>query len=186
MKTIYIETPNFFDYYPSCQSTTSITSDGFYEQINPSRYTNGHIGDFFDYKDDLELTKKRQSIEFDFDAFNIVNPKDIINKPYNIFVNDKMDIVFEVAAVSVDKENIKVESKDTVITIDISQSDSEDNTMKKYLVNKLVKSDIGISYDVGDNYDLSKTSVSLNKGMLTVTIPIKEEKKPKEYSFEIK
>lgn len=125
-----------------------------------------------------------------FNAGEVFRPTDILNKiqwpayPANIFIKDET-LVFEIAANGKEKQSIKVSSEDRLLKIDIDD-DLEEDRDKEYICHKMVKKGVSLEYSVPDKFDLSKTKVNLSKGILKVEIPIAEEAKKKNLTFEVK
>ena len=106
-------------------------------------------------------------------------------KPHNIYYNDENTLVFEVAANGAEKEDISIVGKDQVLSIKINNKE-DDTENRNYVVNKLSTGKIELNYQLHDSYDMDQVDVKLSRGILTVTIPVKESSKPKDHSYKIK
>lgn len=105
-------------------------------------------------------------------------------KPHNVYLYDNGDLLFEVAAQDVNKDEINVKSKNQNLIIDIERNDKNDDD-KNLIIGKLSKSDIHLEYPLNDKYDMTKVKVSLSKGLLKVTVPVKEEKRDTNIDYKI-
>ena len=107
--------------------------------------------------------------------------------PHNVMVEQDGTLVVEVAAGGVEKKDIKVSAHDNVLSIFVSRTENKkkEGEEVRYIVHKLAQSNIDLEYKLSDKMDLSKTKVELKKGILTVTIPMLEEQKPKSYDFDV-
>ena len=105
--------------------------------------------------------------------------------PVNVYLDSDHGINFEIAASNVERELINVNYVGSVLTIEIKCSDGN-NIECEYLCRKLVKKPIKLEYKLGDDMDLDNTKVSLDRGILNIIVPIKEDVKPKKKTFTIK
>ena len=97
-------------------------------------------------------------------------------------VND-VTVMAEIPGLSKDDVSIKVE--DSVLTIS-GQRVSATNGTAKYIRRELKHSSFKRSFTLSDTLDTMNIDASFENGILTITIPKKEESKPKSIDIEIK
>lgn len=87
--------------------------------------------------------------------------------------------VFEFAFTGVDKADIKVEVVNQVLTVTSKPRQSEIKGSEGYFVYRNIsKKEASVSIRLSDRQDVDKITTSYKDGLLTVTIPLKEEVKP--------
>ena len=96
----------------------------------------------------------------------VTHPVDIYETPNGI--------KFEVAAVGLDSKDIDIQIDNDQLRIKYEkpQSDSEDNTIYK----GIKRSSFDLTWKISTKFDLSKLEAQLDKGLLTLDIPIAEGK----------
>ena len=97
-------------------------------------------------------------------------------------VNDVI-VMAEIPGLSKDDVSIKVE--DSVLTISGTRIASSNGTAK-YIRRELKHSSFKRSFTLSDTLDTMNIDASFENGILTITIPKKEESKPKTIDIEIK
>jgi HSP20 family protein len=96
----------------------------------------------------------------------VTHPVDIYETPSGI--------KFEVAAVGLDSKDIDIQIDNDQLRIKYEkpQSDSEDNIIYK----GIKRSSFDLTWKISTKFDLSKLEAQLDKGLLTLDIPIAEGK----------
>lgn len=103
---------------------------------------------------------------------------------HNIYYNEDNGLLtFEVSATGADKKDIEVGASDGILKIVVDKK-KEDDVNKHYICRKLSEKSIHLEYKLSEKYDIEKISVTLDKGVLLVNVPVREESKPKNYTFE--
>jgi len=97
-------------------------------------------------------------------------------------VND-VTVMAEIPGLSKDDVSIKVE--DSVLTISGTRINSTNGTAK-YIRRELKHSSFKRSFTLSDTLDAMSIDASFENGILTITIPKKEESKPQTIDIEIK
>lgn len=85
--------------------------------------------------------------------------------------NNSLGVEIYIAAAGVSSKNISVEEDNGFICVNIDTTDTD--IPNKFKVNKQLK------FNLKRHYDLSKSEVSLENGLLKIYVPYKEEKKSK-------
>lgn len=108
--------------------------------------------------------------------------------PHNIYYNTSDNsVTFEVSATGADKEDISVSVDDWVlkVVVDKKKDENKEND-RQYIVRKLSEKSIHLEYKLSEKYDVEKLNLKLDKGVLFITVPLREEAKPKRYNFKVK
>ena len=84
------------------------------------------------------------------------------------------------------KEEIKITSKDNILTISTNDNFKEEDLQKfERLSGKIKKVCFSANYFIPTEYDIKNLKASWKKsGLLTITIPLKEEERGTEYTIE--
>jgi len=126
---------------------------------------------------------------YDFGATNIdyikkwTAPKiDIPSYPVsNIYLKQDGTMVLELAVTGFSKEEItgKVEGDKLCIKgKKIEDTKKDEKETYKYVHKKISMQDFDITYQCNDKMDLENIELTIDKGILTVSIPLKENEKP--------
>jgi len=84
----------------------------------------------------------------------------------------------EIAAIGLDKEDIKIETKDGNV-IQVSHEKSKEKEGNHRLYSGISRKSFNLAWKISPKFDLSKISANLDKGLLSIDIPVAPEKKPK-------
>ena len=103
----------------------------------------------------------------------------------NVLVNKKSgDLVIEMALAGYNPEDISISTEDSKIVVEgKAQTHDEDF---EYRLRDIKQSSFKQSIPVSAKFDLSKLDAEFKNGILKVTIPVSEEKKPKQIKIKIK
>ena len=102
-----------------------------------------------------------------------------------IDMDDAVSVIAEIPGLTKDDVNIKVENG--VMTISGKQAHVDSSSPSiKYIRRELKHSSFKRSFELGDTLNPSKISASFENGILTISIPKKEEAKPHSIDIEIK
>lgn len=96
-----------------------------------------------------------------------------IGYPTDIYETENQ-LNIEVAAIGLDKKDIAVEVDGDILRISYNK-DGEVEDNKNYLYKGITKKSFSLGWKIACRYDLSKIKVSLEKGMLLITIPSLKE-----------
>ena len=113
------------------------------------------------------------------DLFNSTSHfADITNKithPTDIYETEN-GIVFEIAAVGLNKEDIEIVTEGDVLRIKYKKEDKQE---ERAIVYKGIKrSSFDLAWKVASKFDLSKADAKMDKGLLSIEVPFAESKKP--------
>ena len=113
------------------------------------------------------------------DLFNSTSHfADITNKithPTDIYETDK-GIVFEIAAVGLNKEDLEIITEGEVLRIRYKK---EEKPEERTVVYKGIKrSSFDLAWKVASKFDLSQADAKMDKGLLSIEVPFAESKKP--------
>jgi len=105
-----------------------------------------------------------------------------IDYPVDIYENDT-GLVIDVAAVGLDKEDIKVNIKDDNLMISYQREEKTENI--KYAYKGITNKSFNLAWRISDDFDLAETKAVIQKGLLKITIPFAKDRKPKEIEINI-
>ena len=122
---------------------------------------------------------------FDRDAgYHVTDDNDSHNLRVNISETpENYSLVAEVPGLK--EDNIDIESKDGILTLKGHQETKEKSEGKTYRVREFSERRFERSFKLGDTVDSDNISAQLKDGLLSVTIPKREEAKPKTVKIKI-
>lgn len=115
----------------------------------------------------------------DIDTFNSLSTK--IAQPTDVY-EDESGLHIEVACVGANKEDINVECQEDTLRISYNKKEEDKKT---YLYRGIRRGNFDFSWKIARRFDLSQITVVLEKGILSVHIPIKAEKESQVRTIEI-
>lgn len=95
---------------------------------------------------------------------------------YDIYTKDN-DLVFEIPVSGKKKKDLSITRQGNILEVKCVNSAVEDSN-RKYIIRKNITKKLGLKFELSDKTDLSKLDAKLESGVLTITIPFKEEQKP--------
>jgi HSP20 family protein len=101
---------------------------------------------------------------------------DKINYPVDIY-EEPNGITFELAVVGLDKEDIQIQVQGENLRIKYEKPKQEEERVNIY--KGIARRSFDLEWKVSTKFDLSKLEASLEKGLLTIFVPLSEERKPK-------
>ena len=122
---------------------------------------------------------------FDRDAgYKFINDKNFDDVKVNISETpENYTLVAEVPGLK--DENIDIEAKDGVLTLKGHQETKEESEGKTYCVREFSERRFERSFRLGDTVQEENIEAHLKDGLLTVTIPKREEAKPKSVKIKV-
>ena len=116
--------------------------------------------------------------------------KDIPSYPVsNFFVTNDGTSVIEIAVTSFFKEEVTVERKDlTLLVKGVKEkpADEKKEEPSKYFYRNLACRDFELEFKGHETWDFDKLEVYMDRGVLTIKVPLKEEFQPVRQKYEIK
>lgn len=100
---------------------------------------------------------------------------DKINYPVDVYEEDN-GITFELAVVGLDKEDIQIQVQGENLRIKYERPQSED---RPHIYKGIARRSFDLEWKVSTKFDLSKLEATLDKGLLKISVPLSDEKKPK-------
>tara|TARA_B100000795_G_C22645526_1_gene378183 strand:+ start:118 stop:531 length:414 start_codon:yes stop_codon:yes gene_type:complete len=97
--------------------------------------------------------------------------------PLNIFFDDKA-LYFEVACTGLTRSDVLTEIEGDVLKISY-QKPEDDKFHEGTIYSGLSKKSFDLRYKIAPKFNLSGTVAEMDNGLLTLTIPLAEESKPK-------
>lgn len=112
-----------------------------------------------------------------------------IDHPIAYRTDDK-NVIFEIAATGADKKDINIEQVDDTIVVSYKNPKKDETkafyTEENYKYNGICRKEFNLAFKIGEIYDIAKTDAKLDKGILSIIVPKKEEVKPKTNKISIK
>lgn len=98
-----------------------------------------------------------------------------VSYPTDVYEDDKQ-VTIEVAAAGLDKSDIEIEEQDGLLSVSYEKSEETKNDEPNYIQKGIAKRSFCLSWKFSDKFDLKKIEASMDKGILKIQIPKKEEK----------
>jgi HSP20 family protein len=95
--------------------------------------------------------------------------------PVDIYEDDN-HVNIEVAAAGLNKEDIQIEEQDGLLSISYDKKHEQDENQINYIQRGIAKRSFCLSWKFSDKFDLKKIDAVMDKGILKLQIPKKEEK----------
>ena len=94
--------------------------------------------------------------------------------PVDIYSTDT-HVVFEIACVGIEKEHVEVFRGPDTIRVKYSKPTSgNDGNDIVYLTRSISRKSFDLGWKLSAKYDIEKMSVNLDKGLLTIKVPLRE------------
>lgn len=111
--------------------------------------------------------------------------------PVNV-IKEKDALKIEIAAIGLEKEDIKITYEDEVLRVSYKKEEVTNTTddaenadeKPKYIHKGICTKSFDHAWKVGRTYNIDGLKSTLDKGLLTITIPVAEEEKPKTFVIE--
>jgi HSP20 family protein len=104
----------------------------------------------------------------------------IIDQRFN---DEEQQII--IAATGATKEDFEIKLTDDILSIKRVHSSDQGNEKYKYVKNNISRKKFDIAFKIPKKWDAENLNVQLDLGELIITIPVKEEEKPKVKDFSI-
>ena len=98
------------------------------------------------------------------------------NYPCDLFTTDE-GLGIEIAAVGLDKKDIKIETAENQIKISYDKTDEEKSV--DYIHRGIARRSFNLGWKISPKFNLNKVKADMDQGLLTIFIPIADEAKPK-------
>ena len=96
--------------------------------------------------------------------------------PCDLFTTDD-GLHIEIAAVGLDKKDIKIEAAESQIKISYERTDDEQSV--DYIHRGIARRSFNLGWKISPKFNLNRVEAKMDKGLLTIFIPIADEAKPK-------
>ena len=98
---------------------------------------------------------------------------------YPLDIYEKQDsIVFELAAVGLDYEDIDIEVQGDVLRIKYAKS-KEEEPITNFIHKGIARRSFDLAWKIASKFDLTSLEATIDKGLLKIEIPLSEESMPK-------
>ena len=102
-----------------------------------------------------------------------------MNYPVDIYTTDN-GIQFDIAAVGKEKQDIEILTEGETLRIKYTKGVEE---QKEYIHKGIAKRAFDFAWKISKELDLSKAQASMDKGLLSVTIPYAKDRAPKQLTI---
>jgi len=101
-----------------------------------------------------------------------------LDYPVDIYEKNN-NLIFDMAVVGLNEDDIdiKIEHGNMLRVSYLTKESHEDSTIK-YLHKSIARRKFNLGWKISSKYDLTKLAASMNKGLLTITIPFSKEAEP--------
>ncbi len=96
--------------------------------------------------------------------------------PVDIFT-DENGLTIEIAAVGISKKDIQLETAESQLKVIYNKTD--DDKSVEYIHRGIARRSFNLGWKISPKFNLTKIKADMDKGLLTVFIPIADEAKPK-------
>ena len=108
-----------------------------------------------------------------------------INHPVDIMYTEEA-LIFEIAAVGLNKKDIDLSTEDgTTLKVSYTKPNIESNDSNKdageYIHKGIAKRSFDLGWKISPKFDLTKIDAKMENGLLTISVPITPESKPKKF-----
>lgn len=117
---------------------------------------------------------------------NFFDNDSVFNKPDNRSVKHPIDIyeddnglTFEVACTGLDKSDVDITIEGDVLKIAYDKDENQKIGDKQYYHTGIKRSSFNFGWKIARRFELAKANAEMNNGLLTITIPLANESKPK-------
>ena len=100
------------------------------------------------------------------------------NYPVDIATVDN-GLVIEIAAVGIDKDDMKIETSENQLKVIYEKGDEDAPNEFEYIHKGITRRAFNIGWKISPKYNLNNMTAAMEKGLLSLFIPISEEAKPK-------
>jgi HSP20 family protein len=97
--------------------------------------------------------------------------------------DDKVSLTFEVPGL--DKGDIKIVVEDDILTVSGERKFSDEKSENDFVRSEIRSGSFSRSFTLPDTVDAEKVTADYKNGLLEVTLPKKEEKKPKQIEVKV-
>ena len=98
------------------------------------------------------------------------------NYPCDLFTTDE-GLHIEIAAVGLDKKDLSIETAENQIKVIYDKTDEESSV--DYIHRGIARRSFNLGWKISPKYNLDKVKADMDKGLLSIFIPIADEAKPK-------
>jgi len=110
----------------------------------------------------------------------VINTK--ADYPMNIYYTDS-GLVMEFAMVNVDMKDLEITSAKSTLTIKKSAVPQPED--REYLMRNIAQRELNMSFKLDSKYDTDNIKATLDKGLLSINIPLAKDAKPKTIDIKV-
>jgi HSP20 family protein len=95
--------------------------------------------------------------------------------PIDIHIDDK-GLNFELAVVGLNKDDISIETEGETLRVSYSKTSSEEDNGKEYVYKGIASRNFDFAWKIPTDYCLDRLEANLQNGLLTILIPVNEQR----------
>jgi HSP20 family protein len=122
---------------------------------------------------------------FENDFFSPIRDVGKIGHPIDIKEDKFSNIIIDIAAVNAEKENIKIDIENDVLTVSYSNNKPSPENEFKYLYRGITQKSFKFAWRINDEHDIDNIDASLDKGILSIKIPKSSPKEKKQKQIKV-
>jgi len=106
--------------------------------------------------------------------------------PINIYESEE-GLHFEIACVGLSEKDIKLDIKEgDILTISHEKDSEYEEDKRKYIHKGIAQRSFSLGWKIASKFDLNEIDANMDKGLLTIFIPLAPDKLPKSISIKSK
>ena len=124
-----------------------------------------------------------------FDRNSFFSPAVTVKPQYPVDVYETENTLnFEIAVPGLDKEDIQIEELDNVLKISYEKEEisKQSDNERAYIQSGIAKRSFNLGWKISDNYNLKEIDATMDRGILKITVPKKQEKEVIKNTIKIK
>ena len=143
----------------------------------PMRYVNSLADEIFSDIHNIFGYDPKDLISTFFDSHQVI-VDDVSYPVMDCHILNDGSMLYEIAVTSFTPDEITAEVVNNELVIIGKKKQKKREDISKTLVNKIAKRDFEFRSFLSDKMDINKIETSMSDGMLSIIIPLKEDKKP--------
>jgi len=98
-----------------------------------------------------------------------------IKYPVDIYEDEKI-LIFEIAAVGLDKKDITIEVDNNILRVSYNKEEDDEENKRHFFQRSIAKRAFSYGWKLSEKFNLTEISATMDKGILKIQIPLAEEK----------
>jgi HSP20 family protein len=103
----------------------------------------------------------------------------------NYAVDENLASIIQMAVTGFSEDEISIRREDLKLIVEGKKSEEREEDKKKYFYRNIAERNFKVSYQGSEKWNFDKLEAKIKNGILTITIPMREECKPVKQTYEI-